>query len=88
MEVEVASDIISPFRHFYRRSKSICYSFISTADNHHAFKYTANDCLPLSTRSHLLQPDAERNILFSLPVPHRTRESHKVNFRLLKFKFF
>lgn len=77
--MEIESDNVSPLRRFYQRSKSICYPFISTAENHHAFKYTANECLPLSTRSHLLQPDAERNVLFSLPVPHRTRESHKVN---------
>lgn len=69
-------------RKFYQRSKSICYPFISTADQHHAFKYAANDCLPLSTRPHLLQPDAERNDLFALPVPHRTRQSHFVGYRI------
>lgn len=65
-------------KRFFKRSKSICYPLISTADPHHAFKYSANECLPLSTRTHLLQPDAEKNQLFALPTPERTRVSHHV----------
>lgn len=65
-------------RRFFKRSKSICYPLISTADPHHAFKYSANECLPLSTRTHLLQPDAEKNHLFALPTPERTHISHRV----------
>uniref|UniRef100_A0A915EF78 E3 ubiquitin-protein ligase UBR5 n=1 Tax=Ditylenchus dipsaci TaxID=166011 RepID=A0A915EF78_9BILA len=64
-------------RKFYQRSKSICYPFISTADSHHAFKYAAKECLPLSAKSNLLQPEVERSQLFALPIPHRTKSSHR-----------
>ncbi|KAI1718350.1 HECT-domain (ubiquitin-transferase) domain-containing protein [Ditylenchus destructor] len=74
---EAQAPLQKDLRKFYKRSKSICYPFISTADNHHAFKYPASQCLPLSTSSHLLQPNAERNQLFALPVPHRTRNTHR-----------
>lgn len=61
---------------FYQRSNSICYPCISYADNHHSFQYSAEECLPLSSRPQLLQPDIEKYQLFTLPIPQRTRKEH------------
>lgn len=67
-----------PSLQFYQRSKSLCYPYISAAEDHHAFKYSANDCLPLSTRPQLLQSSAGKDSLFSLPLPQRTKAAHIV----------
>uniref|UniRef100_A0A914GSH3 UBR-type domain-containing protein n=1 Tax=Globodera rostochiensis TaxID=31243 RepID=A0A914GSH3_GLORO len=82
MEVDGTNKIINEgharrLRRFYRRSNSISYPTLSTAEQHHAFTFTAAEALPLAIRSHLLSADAERNALFALPVPERSRVGHK-----------
>lgn len=73
----VTSNIpLKKMRQFYQRSNSICYPCISFADNHNAFQYSAEECLPLSVRPQLLQPETEKCHLFALPVPQRSREEH------------
>ncbi|KAL7079928.1 hypothetical protein ACQ4LE_000066 [Meloidogyne hapla] len=62
---------------FFKRSNSISYSTLSDADKHHSFTYTAADVLPLSVRPHLLNSEAERDVLFALPPPYRTRSMHR-----------
>ncbi|KAI6173317.1 E3 ubiquitin-protein ligase UBR5 [Aphelenchoides besseyi] len=63
-------------RRFYRRSDSISYPFMTSAESQNAFKYAAGECLPLALRSALLKPESERADLFMLPVMERTSEEH------------
>ena len=44
-----------------------------------AFKHTAAESLPLSVRSTLLKPEAERAELFALPTQEQTAEEHRVS---------
>ncbi|KAL3072374.1 hypothetical protein niasHT_033592 [Heterodera trifolii] len=68
---------VRKLRRFYRRSSSISYPTLSTAEQHHAFTFTAAEALPLAARSHLLSADAERNALFALPISDRSRAGHR-----------
>ncbi|CAD5234617.1 unnamed protein product [Bursaphelenchus xylophilus] len=63
-------------RKFYKRSESISYPSLTTADPHNAFKYPAGECVPLAVRSSLLKPESDKADMFLIPVPERTVEDH------------
>jgi hypothetical protein len=77
---EVGENISGKELHrFYRRSNSISYPFITSAESQNAFKYSANETAPLATRSTLLKPEADRSDLFMLPIVERTTNEHIVS---------
>ncbi|CAD5229165.1 unnamed protein product [Bursaphelenchus okinawaensis] len=63
-------------RKFYKRSESISYPSLTTADPHNAFKYPVGECVPLAVRSSLLKPESDKADMFLIPVPERTVDEH------------
>lgn len=75
-EKDDAVDVKS-LKKFYQRSNSICYPCISYASRNNPFLHAAEECLPLSTRPQMLQPDVEKYQFFTVPASPRNSHSHR-----------
>lgn len=76
-EKEVETMEPKNLKKFYQRSNSLCYPCISYAGIHNPFQYSAEECLPLSTRPQMLQPDVEKYQFFTIPLPPRNASSYR-----------
>uniref|UniRef100_A0A1I8B707 Tubulin domain-containing protein n=1 Tax=Meloidogyne hapla TaxID=6305 RepID=A0A1I8B707_MELHA len=64
---------------FMREILSLIFQNIySDADKHHSFTYTSALMSYHSVHPHLLNSEAERDVLFALPPPYRTISLHRI----------